>query len=215
MPIVEGIAKTFGPDCEVVLHDLSHPRTSVIKVVNNHITGRKVGDGIRDLILTVLRSNELENDILANYETITNDNRLVKSTTMLIKDPDNNELIGCLCINYDLKNFELIRRIVSSYMNVKQIDFKDDNGEKNPKVYNKKDEIEVVEILESLIAKSIEETGGIPETMTKAERINIMKFLEEKGVFLIKGAVHLVAKELKISVFTVYNYLDVIRSSNI
>lgn len=209
MPLVDGIAKTFGSDCEVVLHDLSHPRTSVIKVANSHVTGRKVGEGIRDLVLTVLRSDELENGVLANYETITQDQRRIKSTTILIRDPESNEAIGCICINYDLKDFDLIQKIAAKHMYIKQLNLKQSSDENEDNSDN--DEIEVVEILKSIITKSIKETGSIPETMTRAEKINIVKFLEEKGVFLIKGSVQLTAKELKVSIFTIYNYLEEIR----
>ena len=53
IPLAKGIAKTLGPNCEVILHDLSHPETSIIKIFNNTVTERKVGDGIRDLIWKV------------------------------------------------------------------------------------------------------------------------------------------------------------------
>lgn len=214
MPLVDGIAKTFGSDCEVVLHDLSRPRTSVIKIANSHVTGRKVGDGIRDLVLTVLRSEELENDVLANYETITEDQRRLKSTTMLIRDPINNDLIGCLCINYDLKDFDLIKKIISKQMYTKPLNLKQYGLESNDGSDDSLDtKTEVLEILQSIITKTIKETGSVPETMSRTEKINIVRFLEEKGVFLIKGAVQLAAKELRVSVYTIYNYLDLVRTN--
>ncbi|MDD2481760.1 MAG: helix-turn-helix domain-containing protein, partial [Lutispora sp.] len=38
--------------------------------------------------------------------------------------------------------------------------------------------------------------------------MNIVETLEDKGVFLIKGAVDYVAKVLCVSRYTIYNYLD-------
>ena len=43
VPVADLIAQTFGPDCEVVLHDLSTPQKSVVYTVNNQVTGRQLG----------------------------------------------------------------------------------------------------------------------------------------------------------------------------
>jgi len=40
----------------------------------------------------------------------------------------------------------------------------------------------------------------------------VVKSLDERGIFLIKGAVENVAKFLDVSRYTIYNYLDEIRS---
>ena len=42
VPIADLVAKTFGEDVEVVLHDLSDPQHSVVYVANNKVTGRQV-----------------------------------------------------------------------------------------------------------------------------------------------------------------------------
>ena len=44
VPIADLVAKTFGEDVEVVLHDLSDPQHSVVYVANNKVTGRQVGE---------------------------------------------------------------------------------------------------------------------------------------------------------------------------
>ena len=43
IPVAELLAATFGPDCEVVLHDLAAPERSVVYVANPSVTGRKIG----------------------------------------------------------------------------------------------------------------------------------------------------------------------------
>lgn len=45
--IADALAAQFGPNCEVVIHDLSaqnaeHP---IVYIVNGHVTGRKWGTG--------------------------------------------------------------------------------------------------------------------------------------------------------------------------
>ena len=45
--LAKGIASQFGPNCEVVVHDLdsNDPESSIVAIENGQVTGRKVGDG--------------------------------------------------------------------------------------------------------------------------------------------------------------------------
>jgi predicted transcriptional regulator YheO len=47
--------------------------------------------------------------------------------------------------------------------------------------------------------------------MTKDDKVEIVRTLDQKGAFLIKGAIDYVAKVLCVSRYTVYNYLDEVR----
>lgn len=44
--MADGIAAEFGPNCEVVVHDLSrrHVNNSIVYIVNGNISGRQIGD---------------------------------------------------------------------------------------------------------------------------------------------------------------------------
>ena len=43
--LAKGIASQFGPNCEVVVHDLdsNDPESSIVAIENGQVTGRKVG----------------------------------------------------------------------------------------------------------------------------------------------------------------------------
>ena len=43
--IAADLASQFGPDCEVVIHDLktSEPEHSIVYIVNGHVTNRDIG----------------------------------------------------------------------------------------------------------------------------------------------------------------------------
>ena len=45
--IAHDIACQFGPDCEVVIHDLktNDPEHSIVYIENGHVTNRGIGDG--------------------------------------------------------------------------------------------------------------------------------------------------------------------------
>ena len=50
-PVVDGIAATFGPVCEVVLHDYRRPEQSVVALAGA-VTGRSVGGAKLRLMMT-------------------------------------------------------------------------------------------------------------------------------------------------------------------
>jgi predicted transcriptional regulator YheO len=45
----------------------------------------------------------------------------------------------------------------------------------------------------------------------KSDKLALIADLDRKGVFLVKGAVNIVAKRMNVSKFSIYNYLDEIR----
>ena len=44
--------------------------------------------------------------------------------------------------------------------------------------------------------------------MSRSQKQQVVKFLDERGAFLIKRAVEDVAARLEVSRFTIYNYLE-------
>ena len=201
---MKALAAALGPDCEVVLHDLRHPQTSIVMVENGHVTGRKVGDGIRDLIVSVLRSEQFGRDALINYATHLKDGRTIRSTTILIRDSEEN-VIGALCLNFNLTRLQTARKLLDDLSTTFELSEPTDQEVEVPRK-------DVVAVLQSLIANAVQEVGMPPESMQRDDRVRLIGFLDGKGVFLVKGSVELVAGALGISRFTVYNYLEEARS---
>lgn len=200
IPIANLIAKTFGKDCEVVIHDLSIPQNSVVFTVNNHVTGRQIGQSFEHLVKQVLLSKNFDGDYTANYMTVTEDGREIKSSTALIRDAEG-KIIGALCINYNLKNMSNIMEFLGEFMNIEQ---EKEKPEKDVEPFNN-----VMEIVDDLIDKIIDNDNV--ETLKRKEKIDLIQFMDKKGIFLIKGAIDKVAEKLNISKVTVYSYLDEIK----
>lgn len=51
--LARGIASQFGPDCEIVIHDLKtkEPEHSIVFIINGEVTNRNVGDGPSNAVL--------------------------------------------------------------------------------------------------------------------------------------------------------------------
>lgn len=67
--------------------------------------------------------------------------------------------------------------------------------------------------LEQLIAQGEAHVGKRIDAMSRSERQQLVRFLDERGTFELRKSVERVADMLGVSRFTVYNYLDAIRAS--
>lgn len=202
IPIANLIAKTFGKNCEVVIHDLSIPQNSVVYTVNNHVTGRQIGQSFEHLVKEVLLSKNFDGDCTANYWTTAGDNKAIKSSTALIRD-SGGKIIGALCINYDMKPMQDVMDLIGDFVNVAHT-----QPEKDTEPFSN-----VMEIVDDLIEKMINYDNV--KNLKRKDKIDVIQFMDEKGVFLIKGAVEKVAERLNISKVTVYSYLDEIKKTGV
>lgn len=200
--VSRALAETLGSSCEVVVHDLGDPRSSVVHVENGHVTGRQVGDGIRDMA-QILRSDRFEDDMLTNYLGRTPDGKELKSMTVVIRN-EGGEIVGAFAMNFDLGR--LLRAKATIDELVRGHELEPTGAEKSI------EDASVVGILKHIIRKTIEEAGVPVSSMAREDKLRIVRFLQEREVFLIKGAVDYVAKTLGVSRFTIYNYLEEVRT---
>jgi len=198
--LVEPIAKTFGPHCEVVMHDLRQLEESVIKIEHGHITGRTIGSSVTDLALKNLKEN-ITNDQLLNYQSTTKDGRTLKSTTVIIRNKQNLP-IAALCINIDITDLK------SAWSFIDQICYIGEREEMGETF-----ETDMNTTISTTIDKTIAACHLTVPAMKKGDRMKITATLDEQGVFLVKGAVKIVAKKLNVSKYAVYNYLEELKAA--
>ena len=89
--IARGIAKQFGSDCEIVIHDLQSkdPERSILHIENGHVTNRMVGGAPSRVVLEAMDAlwkcpDSLEDHL--GYLTKTSDGKILKSSTLYIRD---------------------------------------------------------------------------------------------------------------------------------
>ena len=194
------ISKQFGDNCEVVLHDWSKGYDkSIIAIENGHVTGRSIGDCGSNLGLIVMRGDTDELSEF-NYITKTKDGKTIRSSTIYFTD-DDNKPIGALCINYDISDMMETQNFIKSFTMV--------NKEVKELFAN-----DVNEVLDFLVQESLEIVGIPVSNMNKEDKMQALKYLDEKGAFLITKSGNKICRYLDISKFTLYNYLDEIRNGN-
>ncbi|WP_408011149.1 transcriptional regulator [Pseudalkalibacillus sp. A8] len=204
IPIAKSTAKMFGPNCEVVIHDLTNPQASVMFTVNNHVTGREIGQSFDHLVKTVLQSEDFKEDYLAGYTFVTEDKRTIRSSTSLIRD-SKQKVIGAFCINFDVEALNHMQQFMNTFLST-QVEVQENETKSD-------DDIENVEgIVDQLIQQIIQ--NSVHPVMKRHEKIELIRFMDEKGIFLMKGSVEKVASLLGISKVTVYSYLDEIKNKS-
>jgi predicted transcriptional regulator YheO len=201
--LMRGLAAQFGRNCEVVLHDYEKPyEHTIVAIENGHVTGRNVGDCGTNLGLELLRGSESHGDRY-NYCTQTKDGRILRSSSMYIKD-EQGKWIGCLCINMD------ITATVMAEKTLQEVNNFDSLNQQVKEVFAS----DVNELLDDLIQASLQHVGVPVALMDKGQKLMGLKYLDAKGAFLIKKAGDRVAKYYDISKFTLYNYLDELRGES-
>lgn len=207
IPLVEGIAGAFGKNCEVVLHDLSNPAKSILKIANGHITGRNIGVPLTDLGLQLYEQIKNgkkgpEGDLFVGYRTKTEQGRDLKSTTIFIRN-SRGKVVASLCINIDVTSYLLTKNILDNLCETTDHDFEDQEKGSPEKFHQSLDTL-----IQNLLEDSIRKIGKPVIFMTKEEKNQIVRDLKERGFFLIKGSLKKLSKAIGLSSPTIYKYME-------
>jgi predicted transcriptional regulator YheO len=199
--LADAVASTFGPNCEVAIHDLSTLKHSLIYLA----TKRKLGAPITDMVVTALIKEGRQVKDRYGYKTIMEDGRELKSSTIFVRD-EHCEVIAAFCINFDTTDYVNAMRAIDVLAKF--------NNHSHASPLTETFAFSIDDTVDTLFEQAVSEIGKQPATMTTDEKIRLVKELERKGAFQIKGVVNQVAVRLGVSNFTVYNYLKKIRASN-
>ena len=198
--LAKALAGQFGPQCEVAVHDLTQGyESTIIAIENAHVTGRRVGDGPSEIALQAMKSRKnLEDNI--NYLTRTQDGRLLKSSSIYIRD-DEGAAIALLSINYDITAISHATSILGQFIGTSAD--RRSGDEKIETIFSN-----VNDLLDRLIEESVEHVGKPVALMNKDDKIKAIHYLDSKGAFLVKKSGDKVSKYYDISKYTLYNYMD-------
>lgn len=205
------LARTF-PDAEVVVHDLADPQHSVVFVANGHITGRRPGESFEHLVTEAIKNGTPQDGILANYFFEKN-NRLIRSSTLLIRD-ERETISGAVCINTDATQAAatldfLSRQLLGSPCIPESLPHQSSPAAEQ---HSQSADKSVQDFVEDLIDRMICNLADT-EKLSREQRLALLSFMQERGVFLVKGALERVAQRLGISKVRLYADLDALRKS--
>lgn len=199
IPLAQMLVQTLGPDCEIVLHDLDSPAHSVVYVENPSVTGRKVGESFDQLVKQVILSDELKENFVANYYFTAPNGKYIRSSSLLIKN-EAGHLTGAMCINLDTT------KLTQSLDFLKALLPPAPKKQESPEA-GKDEHVSVM--IENLMDSILGETDA--QSLSREERLEKIRFMDEKGLFLMKGSAQKAAKKLGVGKVTIYSYLDEVR----
>lgn len=188
--IAKAIEKLFYPHLEVIIHDINKQK---IIYIGNNFSDRDIGD---DSILDDISFDNSKN-IIGPYEKINFDGKKLKSISAILKDEGDNA-VYLLCMNFDLS-------VLSGLTDAIDIFIGKSNYDKSASALFKDDWQEKINVF---ISESLKKQGKTIATMDKEDKKKLIIKLEIKGAFKGKNTKDYVAKILKISRASLYNYLN-------
>lgn len=215
IPLTQFLGMVLGPDYEVALLDARDPENAIVAIANGHISGRTVGAPITGLAREYIDTHAYEDaDSQVNCPGSAMENgRILRVSTHFIKDTSG-ELAGMLSITFDDRRYQdlsdklLKLRHPDAFVetnfayNKEKARPEADSGDTSSSFH-----ASVVSVTEQTIAQFTRERGIPAERMNKDEKKQVIQLLEEKGVFLVKNAVKVVAEQMGCSQATIYRYL--------
>ena len=205
----------FGPDSEIVLHDLTLPyEHTIVDIKNAHVTGRSVGGSVSNLGLEVLRGTVHGGDRY-NYVTYLKSSRILRSSTIHFYDRDN-KLAAALCVNTDITDsvrFEEYLKSRNKFALPAEAE-QADNKTRADSDYVEFIPDSVQNLLDYLVSEAQKAVGVPANKMTKEDKIRFLSLLDKKGAFLISKSSEKMCEYLGISKFSLYKYLETSRSES-
>lgn len=205
-PVADYIAAVNGPNCEVIVHDLSDLKHSIVHIVNGHITGRRAGGSITDFALELIRKGPAaDRDFITNYiGTTKNNEKILRSSTFFIRDEEK-DIIGLLCVNNDITDLLRMKDSIDGMIMING--FPGLSSHSGPRKAEENFDRAIDDYVEEIIQTTILESGFQRADSSLEAKKELIRKLDSKGVFKFKGTVNIVSKLLDVSTQTIYRYL--------
>lgn len=201
VPVVEGLAAMLGPDCEVALHDISRLPHSVVAIANGEITGRTVGDAPTDRMLRYLRSSDRSDSVHLHISA--HEGRMLKSLAVTLRDQEG-EPFCLLGLTLDISDLDQAQRALANITRLS-------GTSSDPNADEETTAGDIRDVVDGMISRIVGEMGKAPVSMSREEKMQVVKRLEAHGAFLVKRSAEQVAEALDLSRYTVFSYLKEIR----
>ena len=198
--LVPFLSRVLGAGCEIVIHDISNPEHSII-AIGNGVSGRTVGDPMTDLAREMQRQYAQGSgaESVLDYKGRTKSGDFLSSTYFI---RNGERLIGLMCVNKELACAQELNHALHSLLERFNLTAppEDALSEDLSSPFS--------DIVHSRIADIIGRESISPAHMTRQEKIRVVHRMDEDGVLMMKGAVAEAARQLSVSVPTIYRYLN-------
>lgn len=218
--LVDFLGKTLGPDYEISLYDLNDTNHCLVAIANSHISGKALGAPLPTILLHDLAdlSSKPQNYRL-NYSGTSVGNKTLRTSSIYFRDAEN-KCFAIMSIAFDDSRYQdMSDRILklchpdffvntNFLYNMEQSEAEDEgpapgaSGTSLPK--------NVSQLIEHYLSRNNLQA----DRLTHDGKFEIIKYLENNGVFQMRGAVKEISEKLSCSVASIYRYLSKIRKED-
>lgn len=211
---VRAIGSVAPGNTEIVLHDLRNPEFSIAEIANAHVTGRKKGDsvlaGLRKdkAFITALEESQERVTLLPDYETFSRDGTPLRSSTAIYRGRDARPF-AALCINVDNNGIAQALNLLQTLSGVTLPPVAP-----APEVRSAEQPHDSIEdLMKEIISNATGLNPGSRRADAKKAKMIAVQQMQERGIFLMKSGVEKAADALGVTRYTIYNYLDELKSA--
>ena len=182
IPVTEFIAEMMGPDTEVILYSVTD--RSVYYVINPMDEEMVVGSGLRSLERRFLENRLYDHEsFVVNYRALSKHRNKLKSATLFLRG-DNRQLIAMLTVNANVDRLVELRDMLNEMVS----GHRPYDNQHGTSFYNSF-EVSVEGIVSTTIRKELDKYKVPPDRLSQQEKIEIVRCLDQQGIFLVKGAI--------------------------
>ncbi len=191
----------LGNAYEIVVHSFGINDSFTIKMVNGGLSGRTADDKMPETAYNAIEQLQIRqkhgDPVISTTFGVRPDGRKFKSASIGILGTEG-KLIGMICFNYwlDVPFSEVIRNFaLPSYLDVAALPIQVSDSAR----YDTAIKHEIIKVKDMVM--------NDPEIPAKFKRKEIVRRLNESGVFKVKNAIQICADTLDITIATIYMHI--------
>lgn len=229
--LTEFLGRTLGPDYEIVLYSIENKENAIIAIANNHVSGQELGAPLADEVLQMIEDKSYHDfSYRLHYTGISGQGKALRSSTLFIENQSDG-LIGLLSINFDDSKY---MKLANSLLGLCHPDtfvgtnfhydtaYKEAGAEQGMSgdFHQKKQPghplaspedtpaVPPGKMVHEALSDILRDMKLEGKSLSPAQRIAVMKRLEQEEMFLLKGWAKAVAEALGTSQASVYRYVS-------
>ncbi|MEL7625070.1 MAG: helix-turn-helix domain-containing protein [Clostridiales bacterium] len=214
--ILRMLGGQFGDSCQSILYSLERDRDKIEGTVVS-VAGTTTNASIGDPLPAFLETHIREKGMASQYGFINKAfPSLVLRTSLEFLADEAGEVFGCICIHHNIVHIKMITSFLDELTRPNNLEDEDEESAAAGGEGRQYTASNIQGFLDNIISEFLEEhlEANNFAALDKNDKLDLIKELDRRGVFLVKGAVNLIAKRINVSKFSIYNYLDEIREQS-
>ena len=196
--IADNLILFFGRECEIAIHDLSRPESSLVYLAGN-VTHRKVGAPATDFLIKQLAHYGNNVPDIAPYSATGRQGERLRGALFYIRDDDGTPLFA-ICLNQNISKYLTGIALLEELVRTTQPE-----GEK-PDAKHETYAETTSDTMDAIVRQVLQKFGKLPAELDRKEKIQLVAEFEQHGAFRLKGMVEHIASIMGISKYTLYSY---------